>query len=137
MVRTSGVLLLIMVTCGSVLGAPDKSGEREVAGSTEVRDWSVIDTDKDGYVSADEMEAYLKHIRELTKSAGRGQEPSANRTRRADTASIKITEVRNWSAIDTDKDGYISADEMEAYLRQAWERARTSTAGEQEKKLSQ
>jgi Ca2+-binding EF-hand superfamily protein len=103
-------------------------GEPNIAGSAEVRDWSAIDTDKDGYVSADEMEGYLKHGR---------QQSSVSPTRGDDTASIRITEVRNWSAADTNKDGYISPDEMEAYLEQARERARTSTASEQEHKKSQ
>ena len=121
MVRTSGLVLLIMAMGSLALAAPSNSSDPNIAGFTEVRDWSAIDTDKDGYVSADEMQEYLKHAR---------QQPSISSTRGDETASIRITEVRNWSAADTDKDGYISADEMEAYLQQARERARTSTASD-------
>ena len=126
MARTSGLVMFIMAMGGWVLAAPGHSREPNIA--AEVRDWSAIDTDKDGYVSADEMEGYLKHGR---------QQSSVSPTRDGDTASIRITEVRNWSAADTNKDGYISPDEMEAYLEQARERARTSTASQQEQKKSQ
>jgi Ca2+-binding EF-hand superfamily protein len=117
-----------MAMGGMALAAPGNSSDPNIAGFTEVRDWSAIDTDKDGYVSADEMEGYLKHAR---------QQPSISSTKGDETPSIRITEVRNWSAADTNKDGYISPDEMEAYLEQARERARTSTASGQEQKKSQ
>jgi len=50
---------------------------------------------------------------------------------------VRVTEVRNWSIIDTDKDGYISAEEMEQYLAQAWERGKRNTATSADKKSSQ
>ena len=124
MVRISRVVLLIMAAGSSVLAAADTSRNPDVSVLSEVRDWSAIDTDRDGYVSPDEMEVYLKHARE-------------HRTADRDTGSVRVIEVRNWSAADSDKDGYISADEMEAYLIQARERARANTASEEEKKKSQ
>jgi len=54
-----------------------------------------------------------------------------------DTGGVRVTEVRNWSTIDTDKDGYISAEEMEQYLAQAWERGKRNTATSADKKTSQ
>ena len=54
-----------------------------------------------------------------------------------DTGGVRVTEVRNWSIIDTDKDGYISAEEMEQYLAQAWERGKRNTATSADKKTSQ
>ena len=128
MARSSGLLVFVMAVGGLALAAPGSAKEPNVAGSTEVRDWSAIDTNKDGYVSPDEMEAYLKHTR---------PQSSASPARGDDTASIRITEVRNWAAADTNKDGYISPDEMEAYLQQARERARTATASEQDQNKSQ
>jgi hypothetical protein len=128
MARTSGLLLFVMAVGGLVLAASGNAREPNAAGPTEVRDWSAVDTNKDGYVSPDEMEAYLKHT---------SPQSSPSPARGDDTASIRITEVRNWSAADTNKDGYISSDEMEAYLLQARERARTSTASEQDQKKSQ
>jgi hypothetical protein len=122
MARTNGLLVFLIAMGGLALAHPGNAREPNAAGSTEVRDWSAVDTNKDGYVSADEMEAYLKHT---------GPQSSASPSRGDDTASIRITEVRNWAAADTNKDGYISPEEMEAYLAQARERARTSTASEQ------
>src|SRR4051794_35704190 len=99
MVRTSGLVLLISAMGGMALAAPSNSSDPNIAGFTEVRDWSAIDTDKDGYVSADEMEGYLKHAQ---------QQPFISSTKGDETPSIRIREVRNWSAADTNKDGYIS-----------------------------
>ena len=36
------------------------------------------------------------------------------------TASANSTEVRNWAAIDTNKDHSIQAEEMERYLADSW-----------------
>jgi hypothetical protein len=121
-------MVFVIAMGGLALANSGNAREANVAGSTEVRDWSAIDTNKDGYVSADEMEAYLKHT---------GPQSSVSPRQGDDTASIRITEVRNWSAADTNKDNYISPEEMEAYLAQARERARTSTASGQEQNKSQ
>ena len=56
------------------------------------------------------------------------------RVKSEDTGGVRVTEVRNWSTIDTDKDGYISAEEMERYLAQAWERSKGGTATRDDKK---
>ena len=60
-----------------------------------------------------------------------------NTSKGQDTSGVRVTEVRNWSVIDTDKDGYISPQEMEQYLTQVWERRKASTANTEEKKSSQ
>ena len=40
-------------------------------------------------------------------------------------------EVRDWSKIDTNRDGYIQPEEMEKYLEAAWEhRGKATTASE-------
>ena len=40
-------------------------------------------------------------------------------------------EVRDWSKIDTNRDGYIQPEEMEKYLQAAWEhRGKATTASE-------
>ena len=36
-------------------------------------------------------------------------------------------EVRDWSKIDTNRDGYIQPEEMEKYLEAAWEHRRKAT----------
>jgi len=41
------------------------------------------------------------------------------------------TEVRDWSKIDTDHDGYIEPQEMENYLQAAWAQRGKNTAAEQ------
>jgi hypothetical protein len=60
----------------------------------------------------------------------------SDRENTQDTSGVRVTEVRNWSVIDTDKDGYISAEEMEQYLAQAWERGK-GTATTEGKKTTQ
>jgi hypothetical protein len=37
-------------------------------------------------------------------------------------------EVRDWSKIDTNRDGYIQPEEMEKYLEDVWEHRRKGTA---------
>lgn len=37
-----------------------------------------------------------------------------------DAAKSKAADVRDWNAIDKDKDHYISAAEMDAYLKESW-----------------
>ena len=40
-------------------------------------------------------------------------------------------EVRDWSKIDTNRDGYIQPEEMEKYLQAAWEHRRKGTTAQQ------
>ena len=65
------------------------------------------------------------------------EDQQSDRTKAQDSSGVRVTEVRNWSTIDTDKDGYISAEEMEQYLAQAWERRKGNTATTEGKKTSQ
>ena len=67
----SVIVVLSIVTAalaGSALAAKEKAKETDVQqpGSTssheEVRNWSKIDTDHDGYVQPEEMEKYLQAV---------------------------------------------------------------------------
>ena len=40
-------------------------------------------------------------------------------------------EVRNWSKIDTDHDGYVEPEEMERYLQAVWAQHGKNTAADQ------
>ena len=65
------------------------------------------------------------------------EDQRSDRDKAQDTGGVRVTEVRNWSVIDTNKDGYISPEEMEQYLAQAWERRKGNTASTADKKTSQ
>ena len=43
-----------------------------------------------------------------------------NQTAAPGAATAAAAETRDWSAIDTDKDSYVSAAEMEKYLKETW-----------------
>lgn len=68
MTRITALLsILLAVLAGSALAAKDskKSAATTTAStdqSMQTRDWSKIDTDRDGYVAPDEMEKFLQSV---------------------------------------------------------------------------
>ena len=51
------------------------------------------------------------------------------------SSASKGGETRDWSKIDTDKDGYVEAAEMEAYLQSVWSKnGKASASGEKSEK---
>ncbi len=64
----------------------------------------------------------------LAGSAGAAKNDSNANTKADDASGVRVTEVRNWSLIDTNRDGYVEADEMENYLKQYWAQKGNSQA---------
>ena len=50
--------------------------------------------------------------------------------------SSTSVETRDWSKIDTDKDGYVEPAEMERYLQAVWSQNGKNTAAEEKPKKS-
>jgi hypothetical protein len=61
-------------------------------------------------------------------SAFAAKDDSNNSARADDSSGIRVTEVRDWSQIDKDHDGYVEPDEMQAYLQQYQARTGKNTA---------
>ena len=58
-------------------------------------------------------------------------EKAKDTTGRRAGSTLSSEEVRDWSKIDTNRDGYIEPEEMEKYLQAAWEhRGKATTANE-------
>ena len=51
-------------------------------------------------------------------SAFAADNDSGNDAKADNTSSVRVTEVRDWSQVDKDRDGYVTPAEMESYLQQ-------------------
>jgi hypothetical protein len=74
------------------------------------------------------------HQKEVMRPAGKDQKhgKSANNKETEQGAAAATTpnaQVRDWSAIDTDKDNLISPDEMRKYLESSWAEKGNKTSG--------
>ena len=67
----------------------------------------------------------------LTGSALAADEKTKDTNEQQTRSTSSTEEVRDWSKIDTNRDGYIQPEEMEKYLQAAWEhRGKATTASE-------
>jgi Ca2+-binding EF-hand superfamily protein len=80
-----------------------------------------IDTDKDGTVSLDEIRASIKKARKEMHDRGVQRFKSADRdndgTLTKDEAKAMPKVAKNFDAIDTDKDGTVSEQEIHKYMK--------------------
>ena len=67
----------------------------------------------------------------LTGSALAANEKTKNTNEQQTRSTSSTEEVRDWSKIDTNRDGYVQPEEMERYLQAAWEQRRKGTTAQQ------
>ena len=67
----------------------------------------------------------------LTGSGLAAAEKAKDTTEQRAGSTSSSEEVRDWSKIDTNRDGYIQPEEMEKYLEAAWEHRRKGTTAQQ------
>ena len=75
----------------------------------------------------------------LTGSALAANEKTKDTNEQRTRSTSSTEEVRDWSKIDTNRDGYIQPEEMEKYLQAAWEQRRkgTTASGSQDNDKTQ
>jgi Ca2+-binding EF-hand superfamily protein len=100
-------------------GTPDK--EEAKALPRVAKNFDAIDADKDGTVSRDEITAAMKSMKkgmhEKGKAAFEKSDKDADGTLDKEEAKSMPRVAKNFDAIDADKDGTVSLDEIHAYMR--------------------
>jgi Ca2+-binding EF-hand superfamily protein len=85
------------------------------------RNFDAIDTDKDGTVSMDEIKAAMKQAKKTMHEKGQAAFKKADAdndgTLDKEEAKAMPRVAKNFDAIDTDKDGTVSMDEIHAFMK--------------------
>jgi Ca2+-binding EF-hand superfamily protein len=85
------------------------------------KNFGAIDADKDGTVSLDEIKAAMKNMKkgmhEKGKAAFEKADKDADGTLDKEEAKAMPRVSKNFDAIDADKDGTVSLDEIHAYMK--------------------
>lgn len=63
----------------------------------------------------------------LASTAALAEMHAGKKTTEGKSAEAQSTEVRDWSKIDTNKDGLVSPEEMEKFLASKWQGKKTAS----------